>query len=307
MASDSSRGLAWVRDEEVTECQLCSTKFSVVVRKHHCRACGRVVCGNCSDNTMYVPSLQKRERVCDPCCETLRHEKTLSLSEKRVEGKKESAWLKANLQERAETASWFREFLAGIQEDVINLGIVSGDEPAAESTSPFTGVVAGDDIAPTSSDDSDDGEASSGSHSFDGDTNLRELQTPARDLVNRGRRHWRAASDKLVALDAEAYQLHSDIDTMHQETKVHAERVVELKKLLKSTESDLQRRSLIEAERNHLKVTIAEQEKELHGLMQRASILESGHSSLRVGIASPALGQPTRRGGRRERRNCSMM
>ncbi|KAG0043165.1 hypothetical protein BGZ83_011766 [Gryganskiella cystojenkinii] len=38
----------WVRDEDATVCMVCSiTKFGVLVRKHHCRLCGRVICWKC--------------------------------------------------------------------------------------------------------------------------------------------------------------------------------------------------------------------------------------------------------------------
>ncbi|GJJ68674.1 hypothetical protein EMPS_01020 [Entomortierella parvispora] len=38
----------WVRDEDAAICMVCSiTKFGVLVRKHHCRLCGRVICWKC--------------------------------------------------------------------------------------------------------------------------------------------------------------------------------------------------------------------------------------------------------------------
>lgn len=38
----------WVRDEDATICMVCTiTKFGVLVRKHHCRLCGRVICWKC--------------------------------------------------------------------------------------------------------------------------------------------------------------------------------------------------------------------------------------------------------------------
>ncbi|KAF9183713.1 Zinc finger FYVE domain-containing protein 26 [Haplosporangium sp. Z 11] len=41
-------GAEWVRDEDATVCMVCcSTKFNVLVRKHHCRLCGRVICWRC--------------------------------------------------------------------------------------------------------------------------------------------------------------------------------------------------------------------------------------------------------------------
>eukprot|EP00731_Ephydatia_muelleri_P012348 Em0006g1242a len=36
-------------------------------RRHHCRACGKVVCGNCSQKKAYLAYNSKFERVCDLC------------------------------------------------------------------------------------------------------------------------------------------------------------------------------------------------------------------------------------------------
>ncbi|KAF9164685.1 FKBP12-associated protein [Actinomortierella ambigua] len=38
----------WELDHTVHECRQCSRKFSLWVRRHHCRKCGRVVCDRCS-------------------------------------------------------------------------------------------------------------------------------------------------------------------------------------------------------------------------------------------------------------------
>ena len=47
--SDNSDGFkvgesapVWVKDEDVTMCMLCAVRFSLLSRRHHCRACGRV-------------------------------------------------------------------------------------------------------------------------------------------------------------------------------------------------------------------------------------------------------------------------
>eukprot|EP00048_Salpingoeca_helianthica_P024465 m.32567 g.32567 ORF g.32567 m.32567 type:complete len:472 (+) comp9402_c0_seq2:1355-2770(+) len=38
---------AWMPDEEVSACCVCRRKFTLFLRRHHCRVCGRVVCAYC--------------------------------------------------------------------------------------------------------------------------------------------------------------------------------------------------------------------------------------------------------------------
>ncbi|CAD5226500.1 unnamed protein product [Bursaphelenchus xylophilus] len=38
----------WVDDSNAANCKLCNAKFSITKRKHHCRLCGKIICGNCS-------------------------------------------------------------------------------------------------------------------------------------------------------------------------------------------------------------------------------------------------------------------
>ncbi|KAK8125874.1 uncharacterized protein PG998_001633 [Apiospora kogelbergensis] len=45
----------WQPDAEVTLCPICRAQFSIFVRKHHCRKCGRVVCANCSPHRITIP------------------------------------------------------------------------------------------------------------------------------------------------------------------------------------------------------------------------------------------------------------
>ena len=60
---------AWVPDENSDCCTLCGKTFTVVVRRHHCRKCGGLFCGDCTTWRLEVPELQikKPVRVCVKC------------------------------------------------------------------------------------------------------------------------------------------------------------------------------------------------------------------------------------------------
>ena len=59
----------WQKDVEARECAICETRFGVIERRHHCRRCGRCVCGKCSSRKQVLLDLAftKPVRVCDQC------------------------------------------------------------------------------------------------------------------------------------------------------------------------------------------------------------------------------------------------
>ncbi|XP_066600488.1 uncharacterized protein [Prorops nasuta] len=60
----------WVPDNEATICMHCNkTQFTVLNRRHHCRQCGAVVCGPCSNKKLILatPRSRKAVRVCLQC------------------------------------------------------------------------------------------------------------------------------------------------------------------------------------------------------------------------------------------------
>lgn len=63
----------WVPDAEATVCMHCKkTQFTMIVRRHHCRNCGAVVCGPCSSKKFLLPQQSsKPQRVCTSCYERL--------------------------------------------------------------------------------------------------------------------------------------------------------------------------------------------------------------------------------------------
>lgn len=65
--TDVNPASIWIPDSEVSECQTCLKPFSFLVRKHHCRLCGRVICGECSRFRMVLERTGKSVRVCRSC------------------------------------------------------------------------------------------------------------------------------------------------------------------------------------------------------------------------------------------------
>ncbi|KAM9754922.1 FYVE, RhoGEF and PH domain-containing protein 4a isoform 2-T2 [Menidia menidia] len=63
------RAPRWIRDNEVTMCMKCKEPFNALTRRrHHCRACGYVVCYKCSDNKAPLEyDGNKMNKVCRDC------------------------------------------------------------------------------------------------------------------------------------------------------------------------------------------------------------------------------------------------
>lgn len=61
----------WLPDSSAQACVRCGSPFRpLTCRRHHCRFCGRIVCGSCSTRTCLLPvKFRERnpQRVCDTC------------------------------------------------------------------------------------------------------------------------------------------------------------------------------------------------------------------------------------------------
>lgn len=75
----------WMRDEVVETCKnkKCNVKFSINVRKHHCRDCGGIFCNSCTRYETQILRLQilKPVRVCVECYNKIKAEEALFSSE----------------------------------------------------------------------------------------------------------------------------------------------------------------------------------------------------------------------------------
>ncbi|EFP09395.1 hypothetical protein CRE_25540 [Caenorhabditis remanei] len=69
----TAHAAVWIPDGEATKCMVCGkTQFNLVQRRHHCRSCGRVVCGSCSSKSFRIDNVNKKPvRVCDHCFDSL--------------------------------------------------------------------------------------------------------------------------------------------------------------------------------------------------------------------------------------------
>ena len=61
--------IGWVCDADTECCKLCSAKWSWLTLRHHCRACGELVCSSCSPHFIKQATLQEDggSRCCNKC------------------------------------------------------------------------------------------------------------------------------------------------------------------------------------------------------------------------------------------------
>ncbi|XP_019737327.1 FYVE, RhoGEF and PH domain-containing protein 6-like [Hippocampus comes] len=74
-ASLGAKAPIWIPDPRATMCMICTCEFTLTWRRHHCRACGKVVCQSCSSNKRSLEYLKNQlARVCDQCYLVLREQ-----------------------------------------------------------------------------------------------------------------------------------------------------------------------------------------------------------------------------------------
>jgi hypothetical protein len=62
--------VGWVLDDNSTFCLECMRDFTFFFRRHHCRACGLLVCSACSLSAVYIDDYDNelgKQRVCKQC------------------------------------------------------------------------------------------------------------------------------------------------------------------------------------------------------------------------------------------------
>lgn len=69
-AKDAPSRDYWVDDAKCKACYECEAPFGLLVRRHHCRICGRIFCGNCTASSVppaHEGGEQQWQRVCNYC------------------------------------------------------------------------------------------------------------------------------------------------------------------------------------------------------------------------------------------------
>ena len=84
-----SNSYIWIKDKNVENCYRCNKKFNLIIRKHHCRNCGKIFCNDCSNFWCKIPDCinnlkeetwnlnildyfnKKEQRVCYKCYKSI--------------------------------------------------------------------------------------------------------------------------------------------------------------------------------------------------------------------------------------------
>ena len=68
-AAEGVYKIGWIVDGDISQCLICSKPFNWLRFKHHCRACGLVVCSDCSPFRAHISCLNEAQgsRVCRNC------------------------------------------------------------------------------------------------------------------------------------------------------------------------------------------------------------------------------------------------
>lgn len=74
----------WLPDNDTDSCMSCDSLFTLIKRRHHCRSCGKIFCGECCRQKAKLLYLDNKEaRVCSNCfqlIQTLLREETARVS-----------------------------------------------------------------------------------------------------------------------------------------------------------------------------------------------------------------------------------
>ncbi|KAJ8977751.1 hypothetical protein NQ317_001115 [Molorchus minor] len=91
----------WV---EGNVCHRCRVNFGLIQRRHHCRACGQVFCGQCTSRTATLPKygIEKEVRVCDVCYDQVTKPSSASKSGAKSENELPAEYLSSSLAQQSQ-------------------------------------------------------------------------------------------------------------------------------------------------------------------------------------------------------------
>jgi len=247
----------WVPDDQVQECPLCTRKFTKTIRKHHCRACGRVCCGYCSENKLQLPGSNRKERVCDQCFDLRQHEFTGSLTEDHGTTKILEQSLKAELKQKLDQAQWFKGFLVRI----------SGQTFGAEKS----------DVAMPPASELDESKGQLPSTASPQETEIFDAEM--QKLVSGAQTRFRQVCAELRRRQADTTAARSECEKVEGECQRLKAESTDLRKSMKGMESDLKRQPEVLVEREELQRRVRDLEEELAGLTRRTVLLEADRPS----------------------------
>jgi len=267
----------WVPDSEVHSCRICHIKFWLSVRRHHCRACGHVVCASCSSSQLYLSGLGSTQRVCDTCCELLQHNKTASLVKDMSSHRQVEASLKLELKDKTQQVEWFRHFLVKVSAGTPGVKGTAIPQVRAHSlacahatAAPHPGV-------------NNEATAATDSHPH-------VIDPEVRTVINQARCQWQAVCAQLAEHQKETTILESQCEALQRECKECTFAAQTHSKAIQSMNADLQHHIRLQAERDQLLHKTTEMRRELDGLTERKATLEAHRSSSRSGslLLSPS-------------------
>lgn len=149
----------WTNDDEVKQCTLCKNDFTLLRRRHHCRSCGRVMCGKCGKEATCDQLFgSKPQRMCTLCLSELSE---LS-GAKGISSLSLSASISGDIDESAQTISYgtddaasprnFRTSLqllaAGSSTGNLNASSNGHSKSNSGSSPPFISPLSGGDATP---------------------------------------------------------------------------------------------------------------------------------------------------------------
>mmetsp|Transcript_31730 Transcript_31730/g.69318 ORF Transcript_31730/g.69318 Transcript_31730/m.69318 type:complete len:308 (+) Transcript_31730:38-961(+) len=254
----------WIPDAEVNECPVCGRKFGTfgphTWRKHHCRACGKVVCSTCSTNQI------SKHRVCDPCFDLRRADNAGVLTENHINNRQVEKSLRENLKEKHRQLQWFKQFLVRISPPVGDDGRGSAFESTA-SLGESDGFL--EDRLGAASSSSDSRARVRPEHALDA-----EMQA----LIGRARRNWTQLRLQSDRSRARTVGLQGELDKLNRYCERCKKDASDLRKEIAEMQSELANRSELEVKVDQLTTKTDELQLELDGLVRRREVLEGFQS-----------------------------